>query len=174
MNDPIFLESPKPVRFEPYCIRCGRKTRGRYYLDNQDMAVAVASTFIPFFELVKIFSPSKISVPFCYRCKFNLFFPNKKAWLSLVLFFVCLSLGFYLFIHNFWYLGLPSFITAMYSLYLASKQNREFSEQNLPVSMKQENDKIIYVFTSGHYYDILCQQMENENRGSWKSGFELE
>ncbi len=135
------------------------------------MAIAVASTFIPFFELVKIFSPSKISVPFCFRCKFNLFFPNKKAWLSIVLFLVCLSLGFYLFIQNVWYLGLPSFIAAMYSLYLASKLNREFSEQNLPVSMKQQDDKIIYVFTSGHYYDTLCQQMENEKREAWNSEF---
>ncbi len=157
MPEKIIVESKKPVRFEPYCVCCGRKTRGRHYFDSG--LPLVVGLLLPLIAGLL----GQVWVPFCFKCRWRYFLPGPKAAFHIVfaIVFICMSVCLVL---TEWYVpGILAILAAFVALFIGSRQNQHHRTEVMPFSAEIESKKITYIFTAGHYYDKQMQTMDEKD-----------
>jgi len=158
MSGEIILESSKPIKFEGYCVHCGKKTRQKLAFDTDGTTAALMILGLPLSFLL-----NDPWVPFCLGCKWNAFKPDSKCTYNVITAIALVSLAFFCFVTEKPIFGAIAFICSMVQLYFASKNNRAHKATTYPVWIERRDGKFIYVFTAGHYYERLHEEMDSEN-----------
>ena len=60
-------------------------------------------------------------------------------------------------------IGMIAFVCFIFQLYIARKINQKQTWDAYPVRVYRKDDKIFYVFTHGHYYEQMNEEIDNED-----------
>lgn len=158
MQEEIVVESRKGVRFERYCVRCGKKTIGR--LRYKEISAEPIDSML---GIISSLANLDIWVPFCYRCKWNAFSPDRRCYYHLIAAIILIGIGVYCFAKEYMVCGAISFLFVFIELCVAVHKNNWHRKDAQPVRVHREGKKILYVFTSGHFYDRMVEKLDQES-----------
>lgn len=159
MSEEITVESQKPVRFKPNCIRCGKRTRGK--LGYKDIAEDKLDSVLG--KALGI-PNNDVWVPFCFGCKRAVFWPCRKCLFHVIAAIVLIGVSVYLAAKEYSYSGIILFLAGLVELGIASWKNRGHHKEVLPVRVRRSGKKVVYVFTAGYYYDRMNEKLAKEDR----------
>ena len=163
MQEQLIIDSRKPFKFEPFCVRCGGKTKTRFYFDKAPGLLLITGLLLGFMaSLILRFDKGRPWVPFCCRCRWRYASPSRQGVFHVVfaIMFICLTV--YLLATERFIMGALAILSAFIALYIASRLSRNRRVDAMPFYIKMHQGRIVYTFISGHFYDKQMNALDQE------------